>query len=240
MIKEFLDKYDPLGDLVFSSLMYRPRASFSTPFGLDNTFTNLRIHPAIDRGYSPSSSYEIYSPFDMEYTVYASSYWSFGTMTFLTVANADFDMRIAHIGPNDFKEFIKGSLTEKNKKPLKRNVYFADAGNIGTSSGPEIVPGKAGAHTHTELVSRGEKSSILDYILLKKAGDTAFVKPYTFDDVDAFAVKHGAKPELFRTQYEAELKKRNISFLNQYRCVRKDYHTGFTKTFYNSQVIFGF
>jgi hypothetical protein len=234
----FLDKYDSNKNLKFDKCRFRPNAPFTTKFGFDNTFKTLRLHPAIDRGYSPTSIYDIYAPFDIENASFIHPYSSFGSLLLLPVKGADFEIRIAHIIPEELSSYFKSNLLRGEKVEIPSGNKIGEAGNLGLSSGTEIVKGKAGAHTHTEIVSLQETSGILDSILEKKVPSHLLNIPYDNADIIIYSKKTNSDTVDFLNQYNAEIKKRNITFINDYKCVRTDYHTGKIRTFYNSQAIF--
>lgn len=234
--EKFLAKYDPNKNYKFDGCRFRPGAPFTTDFGLDNTFKVLRLHPAIDRGYSSTSIYDIYAPFDIEGASFIHPYSSFGSLLFLPVKDADFEIRIAHIIPEEISPYFE--RVRKEKVDMPKNNKIAEAGNLGISSGTEIVKGKAGAHTHTEIVSNSYTSIILEDILNAKISSSILEKPYSEADVVKYAESVNAYPSDFLTQYYAEILKRKITFINNYKCIRTDYYTGETKTFYNSRVLF--
>lgn len=236
MTEKFLAKYDPNKNYKFDGCRFRPGAPFTTDFGLDNTFKTLRLHPAIDRGYSSTSIYDIYVPFDIVSASFIHPYSSFGSLLFLPVKDADFEIRIAHIIPEEISPYFKTILKEKIDIP--QNNKIAEAGNLGISSGTEIVLGKAGAHTHTEIISNNYSSKILDEIMKAKVSASILDKPYEEADIIRYAESVNAYPSDFLTQYYAEILKRKITFINNYKCIRADYHTNETRTFYNSKVLF--
>ena len=240
IIKSFLQRYDKNNNLAFDTCKFRPFASFSTNFGLDNTFTSLRIHPAIDRGYSKVSIYDVFAPFDFENVTYLNPYVSFGSLLFLPVRQADFELRIAHMGIDDIVPLYRNALSNNNPISISMLSRIGEAGNLGISVGTEIIKGKAGAHTHTETVSTEEKSVILDYILAKKFDSELINKNFTDDDLFQYAKNNNMDYDQTKKTYQEEIKKRNILFLNGFKCVRIDYHTQKVKTFYNSRVLFGF
>ncbi len=240
MVEEFINEYDIKKNLNFDSCRFRPAASFSSPFGMDNTFEALRIHAAIDRGYSIRTEYEVYTPFDIEGATYLTPYGNYGALFILPVKKADFDLRIAHMELKDISPYFLGYIKQKIPFDIMRATRLGEAGNLGLSSGTEIIKGKAGAHTHTELVSREAKSEVLEDILYKKFTKEEIDTPYTERDVKLFALSKLANEQNFLTNYKDEIEKRKISFLNGYKCIRIDYMDNKEKTFYNSQALFGF
>jgi hypothetical protein len=240
MVKEFIELYDKGLNYNFDTCRFRPSASFSSPFGIDNTFGVLRIHNAIDRGYSQKSIYDIYAPFNFEKVSYQNPYGSYGSLLFLPVKDADFELRIAHLTLADISSYYQGYIKTNTPFEIMAGDKIGEAGNLGLSAGTEIVKGKAGAHTHTEIVSSSLKSEILDHILEAKYPKEKIDLPYSNADISRFALKNKYSANACLNGYYREIEKRKIIFLNEYKCVRTDYHTGELKTFYNSQALFGF
>lgn len=240
MIQDFLSKYDKNSNLKFDSCRFRPSASFSTDFGLDDTFKTLRLHPAIDRGYSRTTTYDIFAPFDFEKVTYTNPYLNFGSMLFLPVLGADFELRIAHMAIDDVSPYYRTQVKNGVPFTIKANDKIGEAGNLGISVGSEIVKGKAGAHTHTEVVSLGESSKILDYILEQKLTKAQIKMPYSDNDILDYALRKGLNVEEVRKTYTSEIKRRNILFINNFKCIRVDYYSNTVRTFYNSRILFEF
>ncbi len=215
---EFLHEY---GGLDFTKVKFRPGSQFTTAFGMDNTFAELRFHPAIDRG---SNTREIYAPFDLthiEINTAGMSVW--GIQLKLHTAYG-FEVRVAHIEdlPKETMNMIK------NKTPVKAGTYLCEAGSAGKSTG---------VHTHVEVVSHGEKSSFLEEILFLKFMGLEKVN-YILNDVVKFLSEEGLK-ENAPAAYARELKKKRISFINKYLCRRIDYYDNKRCTFYSSMALFG-
>lgn len=238
--KAFLTMYDTAENLQFDTCRYRPKAPFTAPFGLDWTFGTLRTHMGVDRGYSSSSGYLIFAPFNFEYVSYINPYSSFGSLLFLPVKNTDFALRIAHMELTDISVYYRTNLQSGKMIEIYKNEIIGEAGNKGLSVGIEIVKGKKGAHTHTEIVSDGKCSTILESILTLKVPREELEKEYTEEDIAISAKEHDTSVNEALKQYEKEREKRKIIFLNKYKCVRTDYHTNRLATFYNSVPIFGF
>jgi len=240
MIQEFLSKYDKNNNLQFNTCRFRPSASFSTDFGLDNTFKILRLHPAVDRGFSRTTTYDIFAPFDFEKVSYINPYLNFGSMLFLPVISADFELRIAHMSIDDISPYYRTNIKNNIPVIIKANDKIGEAGNLGISVGDEIIKGKAGAHTHTEIVSFGETSKILDHILEQKLSKAQIKLPYNDNDILDYALNKGLNVEEVRKTFTSEIKRRNILFINNFKCIRVDYYSNTVRTFYNSRVLFGF
>ncbi len=240
MTDAFLNLYDKNKNLNFDTCRYRPSASFSSPFGLDNAFDVLRIHNAIDRGYSEKSIYDIYAPFNFENVRYVNPYGSFGSLLFLPVKDADFELRIAHLYLSDISSYYQGYIKTNTPFEIIAGDKIGEAGNLGLSKGTEIVKGKAGAHTHTEIVSTKTLSEVLENILIKKYTKEVVNTAYDKRDITLFAIQHKYSEQDCLDTYYQEIDKRKIVFLNKYKCVRTDYDTNELRTFYSSQALFGF
>ena len=213
----FINKY---GGLNFDNVKFRPGSSFTTAFGMDNTFNELRFHPAIDRG---NNAKEIYAPFDLthiEINIAGMSVW--GIQLKLHTAYG-FEVRVAHI--EDISDELMSII--KKKLPVKSGTYLCQAGNAGKSTG---------IHTHTEVVSYGEKSSFLEEILILKYYDLPQVT-YSLNDIVKYIEKYNLQ-ENATEAFARELKKKRISFINKYLCRRIDYYTNSRSTFYSSQSLF--
>lgn len=225
MLKNFKKKYGYIVKLVdgnpkidFTKIKFRPGAGFTTPFHIDNTFDKLRIHNAIDR-----ASGSIYCPFDC-YAEYINPYNDvIGSLFIMKPIGTDFSIRIFHIEKlsDDVQQLVD------NKQIIKSGKYLAEAGNLGKS---------LGNHTHTEIVSNNEKSAMLETLLLE-AYNVVGQK-----GMNEFQIKQlitsWNDPRMTWEDYVEERKWRGVIKANNYALVRKDYHTGKTKTFYNSQKIF--
>lgn len=235
----WLENNDSKKNFLFDDVRFRPSASFTSWFGLDNTFKTLRLHLGIDRGYSPKSEYDLYSPFTISKAQYVEPYGSYGSLLFLPVKDADFELRIAHMKPEDFSIYYKHDAISKKPFDILKSDKIGDAGNLGLSVGTEIVKGKAGAHTHTEVVSNSDTSEILDYILEQKYTPEFINNAYTDYDITQYAILKEADPDDFIETYDKEIKKRNIVFINSLKCIRIDYHTSTLRTFYSSLALFG-
>lgn len=216
---------------------FRPGAPFTTPFGLDDTFRDhkteaypegrqLRIHTAVDRGSEPET---IYAPFDIDSVEYHAWGGGFGALLFLRVKDADFEIRIAHMSKDDLSETVKEALGYGGEI-LARSI-LGKAGSLGLSVG--------GAHTHTEVVSLGKRSQELDW-LAHYWSDKEAAHDITKGEVAMWASNHNLDPEVCLRLYQEERDRRSIIQLNQARCVRMDYKTGYRdkRTFYNSNLLF--
>ncbi len=216
--QKFLDEY---GGLSFSKVKFRPSAQFTTDFGLDNTFNDLRLHVAIDRGHLPQ---QIYAPFNLKRVEVNAAGMSVWGIQLRLLTDYGFEVRVAHIEhlPDETMKMIKTGL------PVKAGTYLCDAGSAGISTG---------IHTHTEIVSYGETSSVLDQVLSQKCEGKEKI-PYSLSDVKLFLEKNRLNLDAEKV-YLRELHKKRISFINSFLCKRRDYFYGRVCTFYNSKTLFG-
>lgn len=252
-LKDFLDRYDS-GDLKFSNMPFRKGAKISASFGLVLGYRKLngitkwdtvRIHTGVDRtatsGYQGKVANVVYAPFDFDETSY-ENYGPenpYGSMVILKNTKYRFELRIAHMHPNKNIDPQALELLHNNA-PIPQNTYLGTAGSYGFSYGP---------HTHTELVSIGESSPVLDELLRLKYGTEA-IKPYSHDDIlerystikDAFGdvVCGWMTDEEKISHYEVnEDKRRIVGVLNDYKMEFKDWYQGYTKaTRYSTEKLF--
>lgn len=214
---------------------FRVGARHTTPFGLDDTFREdgrpLRIHAATDRGtvLGNSRSYDVYLPFDVQRAVYfASPKTGFGFILRLFIADADFEMRVMHMRPDDFNKHAKDRISRG--KPLKAGTHLGSAGNAG------ISVGAGGEHTHTELVSINEKSMILEALTRELACEDMDVD-FARREVEKWTASKSFNKNLYR-EYKKEREARNVHLFNNAVCRRIDYLTDKRQTFYNSDLVF--
>jgi len=205
-----------------NGVIYRAGAPFTSQFGLDNTFNELRLHMGVDRG--PGA---IYLPFDGEVLFEEDSPDRFGNLLTLDT-EFGFSVRIAHI------EKLSDIMLALDESYVKAGTYVAEAGRAGK------VAGKDGRHTHTEVISQGRTSLVLDELLRRKgyeidvAYDTSDVLAYCEDKGIHQSVIPKEPLRAFISQKEA----RKISFINKYVCDRIDYITGEQRRFYSSYYLF--
>lgn len=217
MIDKFYEKNN-FPDFPYAT--YRKGAEKTTDFGLDNTFKDLRIHPAIDR-----AAGDVYVPFTVAKSCYTPWYnTSFGTILCLRFKDTDFMMRIMHMMPEDMPLHVLRNLSIQGN--FERGSRLGVAGEGGKS---------AGRHTHTEIVSRNGSSKICEDIIRRKAPHRLF-QEYTEDEIIKYGKEHNIDQVLHK-YYDLRMKK-SITFLNDWKCQRTDYMTGQIKTFYNSWALF--
>ena len=137
------------------------RAAYTTIFGPDfsgATGKTCRQHIAWDRGRGDYGL--VYSPFALS-KIDGVPNNDFGYMLILYPVDADFTIRIAHMHPQD-------DVSPAIQKVINRGMPVecgALLGNIGKFS---ITYPNLLAHTHTEVVSIGPSSEVLDWIIADK------------------------------------------------------------------------
>lgn len=208
-------------------IRFRDGATHTSPFGLqvlpqENRF---RIHTATDRGWSRREGYRIWSPFDVDEVEFITSGYekSFGTILRLFVKDADFEMRVMHISPKDLDgNFLKDV---EHGKVIQSGTFIGYAGEEGLSHGK---------HTHTELVSLGEKSQILDDLAYEVGNGYKVYEDFSRGYVEDWCRDNNAT----MSDYNQQRKVKGVRILNNYLCRRKDYHTRAWRTFYDSKKLF--
>jgi murein DD-endopeptidase MepM/ murein hydrolase activator NlpD len=212
-LKEFTERY---GAPEFDRVKFYPGAKKTTGFGIDDTFGKVRIHNAIDRAGAGS----VYVPFDATEARLYKYPQSFGYLLVLPVEHADFEVRIGHFDPEEFTEI--GELLHTGER-IPAGTEIGPAGSTGKSTG---------RHTHTEIVSTGGSSEVLDQIVVP--GEKAI-----FDrDVTAMAEERGWDVAETLSDFRTQQSAKGILHLTTARCVRMDYRTGAIRTFYSSWDLF--
>ncbi len=217
-VEKFIERY---GENM-EGITYRAGAAFTSQFGLDNTFNELRLHMGVDRG--PG---HIYLPFDGEVLFEADLPSRFGNLLTLDT-EFGFSVRIAHI------EKLSDVMLAMEDGYIKAGVYVAEAGRAGR------VMGKDGRHTHTEIVSQGKTSRVLDELLRRRGYDidTQYVTSDVVDYCHANGIHASSIPAEPLRAFNNQKKARNITFINKYVCDRIDYLTGEERRFYSSYYLF--
>ena len=229
-LESFLKKYDPGHNLSFNAVKFRPGAARTTPFGIDITtpeYTPLRLHLAVDSGFSSLSQYEIYCPFDMKEVKFHKAYGSFGTLLVL-YTHYDFEIRIAHLDPEEFSPELKSALD--NKTQIKAGSLLGNCGNIGLSFGK---------HAHTEIVSSSLGLTILNSILEEKFNRDLVYLNYNEKEISNFIEAANIPKIKGKVFYQEEFDRRQIKFINNYQALRTDYHSKEKRIFYSSLALFG-
>lgn len=232
----------------FENTQFRKGARITCEFGIANGYRMedgkmewgyVRLHTGVDRAGGGSQSFSwsdspirdiVKSPFDFNrsnFIHYGDR--GYGTLVQLFNDKYGFEMRIAHMAPNDF---VKWTLNRvKNKKSIGKNYVLGSAGTYGASSGE---------HTHTEFLSIDEACETFEILLEEKYGDKVH-KEYTPSEV----VKLYRKYKHFEDASEREIlkdweevkKKRKSYFANKYMYRYVDWK-GRNRTRYSSELLF--
>lgn len=148
---------------LFSRTRFRGEpALYTTKFGHDfDTFPGrYRFHAATDRAQGAMGLWFV--PFDCHRVDIIDNDWArsqgFGTLVRLLVADADFEIRVAHTWPNQFDPAFLELVKKRRVVPAGTLAGKVGAYGVGT-----------GVHTHTEVVSLGRRSKTLDFALCAKA-----------------------------------------------------------------------
>jgi len=143
-LREFLNKYDPSQNFCFNNLKYRPEAKIASGFGIDiDSYTNsFRVHLGVEHGYSRTSQYTIFSPFDV------LSYEMEDQETMVLHSEKNIRIRISSINPIPVSKICAGT-------------------RIGTCSFLE----EAFVGSSIEIMSEDEDKTILNELFYLKYGD---------------------------------------------------------------------
>jgi len=216
------------------NITYRKGASFTADFGISEGWGEnfapgyIRIHPGVDRARGGSIVHDgktindvVISPFNFDssdYYLYGPKA-SYGFLVILKSTKYNFDFRIAHMNPNN--SFVPWSLQQiKAKKAFGKNWILGSAGTYGYSTG---------AHTHTEMISMGDHSDLLEQLLINQFGDD-INKEYTDEFIIGEYRKQGvAHPKTspyikwtddqIRKDWITQKKNKNVIFINQYKYI---------------------
>ena len=256
LFEEFIKDYNPSGDLKFNDVNFRKGAPITCSFGLDEGYKIvngkmewgwIRLHHGVDRAHGGTVKFDwgevndiVYVPFDANRS-YIHEYGdtSYGTLTRLFNDHYQFEVRIAHMNPNQTvrKANEKGPMIQWSYDRLKKGLSFernwvlGSAGTLGVSTG---------AHTHTEIKSLDESCEVFDILLFEKFGDKS-LKEYTPPQViDAYQKQvhyADASPDVILRDYAELRKKLKVIFLNKYKCQYVDWDNTI-KTRYSSELLF--
>lgn len=203
---------------------YRKGAPYTAFFGIANGWGPnmepgyIRIHPGVDRAAGGTVEHGgkqihdiVMTPFNFDSTHFIDYKGKgYGTLIFLTSSKYQFDMRIAHMHPQN--DIIPWALKQfKAGNPYKQDWLIGSAGTYGYSTG---------AHTHTELVSHDDSVEIFEILLQQKYGDEAH-KEYSPDRI----ISEYHKREKFKNATEGEImehwaklkKEKRVFFVNDYK-----------------------
>lgn len=223
---QFIDTYDKNKNLNFDTLKYRGTVNTSK-FGLNNGFRKVdgklvwdtvRIHTGDDHDDTWNGKKhiknQIFAPFDFnrsEFNDYGPKH-PYGSLTRLFNDDYEFEIRIAHIHPDEILQDVK------NKKPIKRNTVIGKAGTYGSAS--------TGAHTHTEVVSYREINPLLHRILFEKYGRKVFSELTEKEIIDFYKKfdfhKNQEDKEIIK-YYTEHKQERRAKFVNNYFYTYKDW-----------------
>lgn len=224
-------------------------AGYTCLFGPDFagvTGKSVRQHVALDRGKGALG--KIYTPFELE-KIEGVNNPDFGYLLILYPRDADFTIRIAHMHPDkDIDPMIKKLINQD--KAVAKNEYLGRVGNY------SITYPKLFAHSHTETVSIGASSEILDAIILDKfkvtddpMDDVALKKFLVFKYEEYRHMYPGDElpnltPELtdkLFAAYKSDLSGRRCLGVGKYSVFKKDYlDDGAKRTWYSSKDLLNF
>lgn len=233
--KQFKKEY---GFPLFPKIKYRGDAWVSCEFGL-NWYTTpggqkkFRIHGGRDRGSTSKHdrsvvTRDILCPLNSHIEwipeINAPGYKAFGTLMILKPIDCDFEIRIGHISEEDINPKVMDIL--ENGGIIPAGMYIARCGTEGYSTG---------YHTHTELVSTGTRSEILDGIIAELGFDPK--ENITDSDVIKFISDNRLDPAII-VEYENYRSGRGTKCLNENCWTRRDYmHWKSIKTFYSTRLL---
>ena len=220
--------YEKYAGARFDKVVFFPGGAKTTDFGHDCTFGAYRWHNAIDRA---SASKPLHVPFDAQSTEWQApaKVGSFGTMLILRCDEIDAEVRIAHLDPATCRSAFLGLVTGHEAVPA--GAVIGLNGGIGVGTGP---------HAHTEIVSIGRVSHVIEEHLNVVDPADLHDLPYDEGDVASYAELKGMDPDCAVRTWREEYKRRGVHWGNEWKCVRRDYLDGRVKTFYNSWLAFGF
>jgi hypothetical protein len=247
LYNQFIAEYGD-EDLLFSNLQYRKGAPITCSFGVAEGFKYIngkmtwgfvRLHTGVDRAGGGSETFSwsdspirdiVKSPFDFNrshFMYYGNK--SYGTLSMLFNDKYGFEMRIAHMAPNDFVQWTLKQI--KTGKHIGRNYVLGSAGTFGDSSGE---------HTHTEFLSLDESCEPFEILLEEKFGDKVH-KEYTAAEVIREYRKYhqfkDASDSTILRDWEEMKKHRRAYFVNKYLYRYIDWR-GNPRTRYSSELLF--
>lgn len=206
---------------------FRPGDARTTLFGIDKTYNRLRWHMAVDIA---GPNFNTYVPFDLKKITFMGNVGGgFGTLLFLQVQEADFEIRIAHFQGRDFDPLFADTID--------RDVLTAAGNFIGKQRGFEGLG--TGTHIHVEYVSTGKRSEVLDEIM-ERVCPEMIEKEISVNDWHNYAREIGYPVSSAEEDYIRESERRKLISMNPVYSTRLDYMTGNTieKTWYNSYILF--
>jgi murein DD-endopeptidase MepM/ murein hydrolase activator NlpD len=223
LLKRFLDEHDN-----FKEFHYRKGAAYTCNFGIAEGYGPnmvegyVRIHQGVDRaggGTVGRISDIVMSPMHFDSSGFVDFKGkSYGSLVFLSSKKYAFDMRVAHMHPEN--DIIPWSLQQfKNHNPFQQNWLVGSAGTYGYSTG---------AHTHTELMSHDESCEVFELMLMDKFGDAIF-KEYNDEEVVSFyreqarrfprtSPYNGWSDGQILNDWTNMKRRKGVFFVNKYRC----------------------
>lgn len=245
LTRTFLDKYD---DGTFSfPVRFRDGARITCKFGLAEGYRvtsdgvqwdSIRFHTGVDRGTSNGAGVNVVvAPFDFNRSAFIDygSDHPYGSMIRLFNDKFGFELRIVHMDPRKDIEESALELLQKGK-PVPQDLFLGRCGNYGFSYG---------AHTHTEVVSLDERSSVLEELLKLQFGEEVDVT-YESDEqamIQTYRTQPywiGKSDKEILDHYESVKKDRRIvGIANDYKMQFTDWFSNYqTRTRYSSQKLF--
>jgi len=226
LYEQFMQEYDS-GDFKFSNISYRPGSKNTCPFGISEGFKYfngkmvwgyVRLHTGVDKaGAATVKDIKdiVRVPFDFDKSQIVEyrqngKFYGYGTLIILTNTKYAFQMRIAHMDPDE--DIIPWSYDRlKRGLSFQRGWLLGSAGTAGDSSG---------AHTHTEIISLDDSAEILDILLEEQYGDKALTE-YNKADVLREYRKYDKFSKAFDTtilkDWAAVKADRGATFVNKYK-----------------------
>ncbi len=251
LLDQFRGQYDGGKDFEVDGIHYRPGAAWSRGpagyplyFGLLEGFRIVgaglqwgwvRIHTGPDRC-NASDGDAVLVPIDHDEThlhLDAQTASVYGSLLRLISHGWGFEVRIAHMDPHhDIHPWVLPMVLDG--QPLELGARIGQAGQLGIG---------AGRHTHTEIVSTGATSPLLDEILVLKYGEAA-TQEYTREEVLAeysrYSQSRQMAPDTMMRDYDILKSERTIVAGNRFKHVWRDYYSkGALRTRYSSRLLFG-
>ena len=243
----FRQSHDLAGDYSFSGVKFRAGAPFSKSpdgslciFGLTEgykrangglTWNYVRYHLGTDR-----AAGEVFVPFDADSVVlHDDGGLVYGSQLRLISERWGFEVRIAHMDPR------AGDIDQVTLAAVRQHQGLVHGIRIGQAGCYGIGAGKDARHTHTEVVSVGTKSALLDDILVARFGQAVGAE-YSRAEVVGEYRRHAhyvsETDEAIWHDYERERRDKGLLWCNRFRALRWDAHAGRNATWYSSALAF--
>jgi len=238
LYRDFVLYYDDK-NLEFNNLKFRTGAPITGHFGIEkgfsvNTYGDLifdtvRIHSGVDRGAG-----EIYTPFNFDFGLfydYGKDH-TYGSLLRLFNFKYLFEMRIAHIYPNELDSHFKSLLDRKER--INKNVLIGQAGDYGKSSG---------RHTHTELISIQQTCPTFNLLLKAKFKDwdTTYSNKEVLNFYHTIPKFENVSDSVILNHWNDLQRQRNIEFnkINRYKYMYQDwFYQNTIHTRYSTELLF--